>query len=239
MAKKTLTKTEQLQVAVAVHVCRDLLNFVNDKSLHAFATILLPLVFPSSRWRKINNENWLHDSCKIVEDKLEQVSLVDVFRKAFPVSENQNIVYCTANALRKHIESLSAKVGAPFSSSLLFGIDLVSTPLYGALQCAMQSINIVGNGSTANKQKILLIGLLPGQHEVLSREYSEYFDLRVWTSDDTIAKLKVMLNNCDKAFVLKNFTKHQSDDVLRTQRNTPFVRLRGGLTALRAALSSL
>jgi len=85
------------------------------------------------------------------------------------------------------------------------------------------------------KKKMLIVGLLHSQFNEIKLEYNEYFDIKGWSDDSSIPKLKSMLTYIDHIFVMVSFISHSTDNIV-AQSGKNYTRISGGLSALKDEL---
>jgi len=91
--------------------------------------------------------------------------------------------------------------------------------------------------SKSKLTRVLIVGLLPEQQHMISKEFSEVLDTRFVGSNDNVNLLKSNATQAAKVFVMGDFVSHSSIKVLNSVGNTPEI-IKGGMTHLRDALTA-
>lgn len=86
------------------------------------------------------------------------------------------------------------------------------------------------------KKKVLICGLLAGQRALIRNEFGDAFDLRFVKSSFT--NLTEKAAHADQIIGLTNFMNHSQDATL-SKAPTPYIRITGGMTALRQTLTNM
>ena len=85
------------------------------------------------------------------------------------------------------------------------------------------------------KKKVAIVGVWPGNQDVIKRQYGEIFDLAIFSADED--KKLHGLQGFHKVFALKKFISHKHIEILRSIGQEPMI-IGGAMNELKAALSN-
>lgn len=86
----------------------------------------------------------------------------------------------------------------------------------------------------SSRKRVFIVGLLPDQVQVITKEFGDVFDLSFW-KDENIHLLKSKAINQDKILVMKKFISHSFQDALRSVR-VQYTIVPGAVSELKAVL---
>lgn len=89
----------------------------------------------------------------------------------------------------------------------------------------------------SGKRKIIICSLLPAQKEIISREFADCFDLRMYHKDQE-KSLRKAINHGDTVLLMGDFLGHSVFKMCEAQ-GAEVITVKGGLTHLRDALTGL
>ena len=89
----------------------------------------------------------------------------------------------------------------------------------------------------SGKRKIIICSLLPAQKEIISREFADCFDLRMYHKDQE-KSLRKAINHGDTVMLMGDFLGHSVFKMCEAQ-GAEVITVKGGLTHLRDALTGL
>jgi hypothetical protein len=93
---------------------------------------------------------------------------------------------------------------------------------------------------TKRKPKILIVGLLDDQRHHIEREFGDCFDFKYMGAEGSPATLKESLKHCAVVITMTGFISHWIDDTIKVSpAKDHFIRLSGGMTALRQTLTDI
>lgn len=134
------------------------------------------------------------------------------------LAEQNVLLFKTVEALR--IAAQSAVTPTPSNSPRLFTKVPDPTPV-------------------KPKAKICIVGLLANQQQMISKEFDECFELRMFHTDDAKGPaLTSAAENCDCVLLMTNFINHAVEDRVKAASGK-YEHVRGGMTTLRDRLVTL
>lgn len=229
------TQTERKKLAFAVYYHIKLNPEISK--LHAI-NLVQSTVLLSHRKRKIYSYNavssWLDEELELLYSsdvqlnaelelsKIPSETIINELFNRFENKVNANIKLALTD-IEKNIEN---KIISRISELENVLIDLSSNKSDNTITPKLK------------KKKILIVGLLHNQFNEIKHEYSEYFDLKLWSLDSSIPKLKSMLTYSDHTLVMVNFINHSADGVIANAKN-PYSRISGGMSSLKDELDKL
>ncbi len=83
----------------------------------------------------------------------------------------------------------------------------------------------------ANRQRVLIVGLLPQQAREIEADFSDLINLSFVGSDENKDRLQNKLANVDVVVVMTKFVSHSHSDIVKKHSNV--VNINGGLTSLK------
>lgn len=92
-------------------------------------------------------------------------------------------------------------------------------------------------GAKIKLKRVTVVGLLPQQSGMISREYGSRLDLRFFGTDDNIGEIKNSAANSAFSLGMVGFMSHSTDGVLAKNEN--YIRVSGGMSKLRSVLDNL
>lgn len=90
----------------------------------------------------------------------------------------------------------------------------------------------------STKTKITIVGLMPNQAGVISRDLGDVFDLQFWNDDDGFDKLKAMCKGSKKVLLHTKHTSHSIQDTIKST-GAELVLVGGGVTQMIDCLTSI
>lgn len=89
----------------------------------------------------------------------------------------------------------------------------------------------------ARRPRALIVGLLPGQQDIITREFGRELDLRFVTSQAQVSnRAKELSHTSDAAILMTKFVNHAAEDIIKS-RGGRLIRVSGGLSQLRDTLT--
>lgn len=90
------------------------------------------------------------------------------------------------------------------------------------------------------KVRVAVVSLLNSQRALIEREFGSLFDLRIMDSEDQRkgGRLEAVVSSCEYLVALTNFITHSTEASARNA-GAKLIRVSGGMTALRNALTDL
>ncbi len=93
------------------------------------------------------------------------------------------------------------------------------------------------NPTQARRKRVLVVGLLPGQQDLITREFGRELDLRFVTSDAQVSnRAKELSHSSDAAILMTKLVSHAAEDIIKS-RGGRLIRVSGGLSQLKGALT--
>lgn len=87
--------------------------------------------------------------------------------------------------------------------------------------------------------KIVIVGLWAAQQQMITKEFGEIFDLRMFDADQARStSFSSTLESCDRVLLLTNFINHSIEAVVKNS-GRPFNHVKGGMSVLRDRLTTL
>lgn len=87
------------------------------------------------------------------------------------------------------------------------------------------------------RPRALIVGLLPGQQDIITREFGRELDLRFVTSQAQVSnRAKELSHTSDAAILMTKFVNHAAEDIIKS-RGGRLIRVSGGLSQLRDTLT--
>ncbi len=83
------------------------------------------------------------------------------------------------------------------------------------------------------RPRVLIMGLLAGQAQIIKEEFIKEFDLRFWSVDDGLPRLRSLSITADDILVMTSKISHKMTDIIRPRKYIPV----GGLSAIRTILT--
>lgn len=90
----------------------------------------------------------------------------------------------------------------------------------------------------AQRKRICIVGLLPGQANMIENEFGAKFKFNFFESDNAIAHLRSAAETADEVLVFANKISHKHTEAINAVRDSTIV-VHGGMTSLRAKLTDI
>lgn len=118
-------------------------------------------------------------------------------------------------------------------------VNVLSTRTKARERSKPVELHVATNQPVANigKRKIIICSLLPAQKEIISREFADCFDLRMYHKDQE-KSLRKAINHGDTVMLMGDFLGHSVFKMCEAQ-GAEVITVKGGLTHLRDALTGL
>jgi hypothetical protein len=86
--------------------------------------------------------------------------------------------------------------------------------------------------------RVLIVGLLPAQIQVIKNKYRERFDLRFAHQDIALRELRGMVPGVERVVIQTSWISHKAEDIVRSNLadGAQFQRVTGGVSAIMRAL---
>ena len=85
--------------------------------------------------------------------------------------------------------------------------------------------------------RVLVLGLLPAQEQSVLQEFEHYFDLRFARAGAPGSQLRTLARGSTFVFGMTGFIGHQDERQVRAAAGASYMRIEGGLSSLRGALT--
>jgi hypothetical protein len=180
------------------------------------------------------------------EDRTEDDYAVKEFDRKQPFQEkvDSKLFEINMSAKTETLESLAHLIGpliAPIIAQQVVSL-LASqyrlTPLSYMEKHAAETSAAVREKVSA-RTKILIYGLLPAQQHDVSTAWSHKYNIVYKGSDKAKSIANEVLNGCEFAIGVTNFMNHAMDKRLHTHFKKNYVRVTGGVSAVKKSLADL
>jgi len=153
------------------------------------------------------------------------------------------------HALDALAEGLARHIIARVRSELALGLRAM-TPPEPAPEVLVEPTPVVEAPATdapapraaepqAPRKRVMIVGLLPGQQNTITREFGRELDLRFITSDAQASnRASELSRRSDAAVLMTKFVSHTAENIIRAGGGR-LIRVSGGMSQLRDALTRL
>lgn len=137
------------------------------------------------------------------------------------------------------VEALATMVLSSLRATLATRIQ---AEIFSQVQAALDAIPELVRQPTRpprdpNRAHVVVVGLLPGQAEMVSREFHQEYEFTFIEADHAMSgSLKSLCSSAKAIFTMCNFISHRVDDMVKS-KNGNLIRVPGGMTSLREALT--
>lgn len=92
------------------------------------------------------------------------------------------------------------------------------------------------DAAKVNKKKVLIIGLLPSQVNLIQREYGSLLDITFLTADDSQHRVQSVAKHSDAVYTMISFISHKVTESIKSVNPRALNQVHGGVTDLRNKL---
>lgn len=113
-----------------------------------------------------------------------------------------------------------------------------AVPADEAREVAVRSVKR-GAEPRPRKRRVMIVGLLPAQQDLISKEFGRELDLRFVTSSAQVSnRAKELSSRSDVAVLMTKFVNHSAEDTIKAG-GIRMIRVSGGMSSLRDTLISI